>query len=81
MWWEGGDRVAYQTDGFYVLCIRDYNNLLGVHFQSCLNVVIDQRHVSDGVQGLQGYEITPVNVTSLLRACAPSFDEENAGIP
>ena len=51
---EGKDGdVACLTDRFHVLCIRNYDDLLGVHFQSCLYIVIDQRHVSDGVQGLQ----------------------------
>ena len=46
-------RGAYPTDRFHVLCIRKYDNLLGVQFQSCLYIVVDQRHVSDGEQGLQ----------------------------
>ena len=63
-------RRANLTDRFHVLCIRDYNNLLGVYFQSCLYIVADHRHVSDGVQGLQVSRYY-CKYHLIIRACAP----------
>ena len=46
------------TNCFHMLSIRNHDYLLGVYIQSCLYIVIDQRHVSDGVQSLQGIRKT-----------------------
>ena len=67
-----GGRGANLTNRFHVLGIRNYNDLLGVHFQSCLYIVVDQRHVSDGVQGLQVSRHCCL-WRPTVRACAPSI--------